>query len=182
MYIHVTRIIPKKNKISEIEFNMTKQFIQLLEMYCDNDYTIHNDNELCDAPLSCKTKLLGFCERYESLSNIPKDMVIFRPFKNEKHANIIIELFEDLNYIEFDSLEINDYEKDGRLKYSGWLVKDGKIIDGSYIKTAPSLPILKMSILASLLMEPDEHKQYINNLMLFLRKGEYRNDTNKKNI
>ena len=170
MYIKMTRIRRRKSKISEAEFELTSQFLHMLDLDVDSDFTIYSDLYL--DPLMCGSKYLGFAERFSSISKIPKELAIFRPFRNEKHANIIIELFEEFNYIDFDTLEINDYEKDGKIKYSGWLTKDGQVVEGSYIKTSPSAAILKMSIIAALMMDADEHKQYMENLMTFLKRGD----------
>ena len=164
--IKLTRI-QKHNKINKYEFNITSLFIYSFDIEYEKDYTLTR----MYLPLKCGEKFLAYSESYDSLKNIPKHLMIFRPLKNEKHANMIIDMFDDLNIIESNNLEIKEFlGKKGKKKYSGYLRNGNTIIEESIIKSAPSIPILKISIIAKLLFDDTEYEQFYNNLKGFLSK------------
>ena len=164
MKIKLTRIPPKIFKVSENEFNITRMFLDAFDIDCENDYSL-TYNYLS---LTCGDKLLAYTERYNQLKNIPTNMMIFRPLKNEKHANTIIDMFDDLNLIESDNIEIREFSKNGKKKYSGYLKHGNKIIEESIIKSSPTIPILKTSVIAKTLFDEETYDEYRHNLYGFL--------------
>lgn len=155
-----------RNKITKSEFIITNLFINYLELELDSDYTL----SFMLLPLICNDKQLGYTENYMFIRNIPSSLALFRPLKNEKHANLIIDMFDDLNIIDFDSLEIKEFTKNDKKKYSGYLKKNNSIIEGSEVPSAPSVSILKLSIVAQLLFDSDDYMIYYNNLIKYLKR------------
>ena len=162
--IKITRIPQQKNKISESEFNITTLFIENFDIDYESDFSLSYGL----LPLSCGDRLLGYCELYQNLPSIPHDLMVFRPLKNEKHSNLIIDMFEELNIIESDNMEIREFTKNGKKRYSGCLKLGNQIIEESYIKSAPSIPILKVSIIAQLLLDDDDYNIFRQNLKSYL--------------
>ena len=158
--------LKSRNKISKSEFIITNLFINYLELELDSDYTL----SFMLLPLICNDKQLGYTENYMFIKNIPSSLALFRPIKNEKHANLIIDMFDDLNIIDFDSLEIKEFMKNDKKKYSGYLKKNNIIVEGSEVPSAPSIPILKLSIVAQLLFDSDDYMTYYDNLIQYLKK------------
>lgn len=167
-YYKMTRITPKQFKINEFEFNITKLLINALGIEFESGFLLSFD----DAPIICGDRYIAYTEYYKFLNRIPKDLAIFRPIRNEKHANIIIDMFDDLDIIESDNIEVTEFMKGTKKKYSGYLKCGNKKIDESFVKSAPSIPILKVSIIAKMLFDDYEYKQYKENLMKFLGKGD----------
>ena len=164
--IKLTRIHSKPFEVREYEFNITKLLINALGIEYDSNYLISFN----DMPILCGDRYLAFTEQYKYLRKIPKDLSIFRPIKNEKHANIVIDMFDELNIIDSDSVEIVEFMKNNKKKYSGYLKHGNKIIDESIVKSAPSVPILKISIIANVLFDDDEYTKYRDNLSNYLRR------------
>ena len=164
---HVKKEPPR---ISVPEFNITKLFLDAFEVDCESDYTLMYKY----IPLSCGDRLLGYSEFYNQLSNIPSTQMVFRPLKNEKHTNIIIDMFDDLNIIEFNNMEIKEYIKNGKKKYSGCLKNGNDVIDETFIKMAPTIPILKLSIIASVLFDIYDYDSFYENLMEFIKFKKYK--------
>lgn len=172
-YIKLTRITPKQFKISQQEFNITKLLIDALGIEFDTGYMLSFD----DAPIICGDRYLAYTEHYKFLEKIPKDMAIFRPIKNEKHANIIIDMFDELNIIDSDTMEVTEVTKpNGKKKFSGYLKCGGRIIEESKVKSAPSITILKISIIAKLLFDDNVYDEYMKNLTEYL--GNVKNNQN----
>lgn len=170
-YIKLTRI-PTKKKIDEFEFNITKLLIDALGIDYESDYLISFD----DAPIICGDKYLAFTEHYKHINRIPKDLAIFRPIRNEKHANIIIDMFDELDLIEADNIEVTEFMKGNKKKFSGYLKNGNEIIEESFVKSAPSIPILKISIIAKILFDDNDYDEYIKNLTSYLnrkKRGKY---------
>ena len=63
--------------------------------------------------------------------HIPKNLMIFRPLKNEKHSNILIDMFDELNIIEKTPI-INDAINNYYLTESGIFSKQGININKNY--------------------------------------------------
>lgn len=164
-YIKLTRI-PTKKKIDESEFNITKLLIDALGVDYESNYLISFD----DAPIICGDKYLAFTEQYKYIDRIPKDLAIFRPIRNEKHANIIIDMFDELELIDADNIEVTEFIKGNKKKFSGYLKNGNEMIEESFVKSAPSIPILKISIIAKILFDDDEYNSYIKNLTTFLNR------------
>lgn len=154
-----------KFKVSEYEFILTKLLLDNLYVDFEPDYELSFN---CN-PLSYNGSLLHFAERYLSLMNIPNDETIFRPLKSDKHANVLIDMFEQLELIETDGLTIMEYEENGNKLYKGYFTNNCKKIDKSYTYNAQSIPILKSFMVAKLLLDSDDYNIFINNLMQFNR-------------
>lgn len=164
--IKLTRIPPKKPKISISEFNITTLFINEFELDYESDFSLSYKY----LPLTCGDRTLGYAEKYEMIDLVPKEFSLFRPLKNDKHANLIIEMFDDLNLIRSDNLEIKEFMKNGRKKYSGYLLNGTKVLKRSIVKIAPSIPILKVSIIASIMLDHETYEYYYKNLINYLSK------------
>ena len=165
--IKLTRISPRNFKINKYEFNITKLLINALGIEYEPNYLISFDDSL----IVCGDRYIAFTEQYKYLNNIPKDLTIFRPIKNEKHANIIIDMFDELNIIDSDNMEVTEFIKGNKKKYSGYLRKGNTKIEESFVKSAPSIPILKVSIIANILFDEDEYNEYRENLSKYLIGG-----------
>lgn len=170
-YYKLTRITPKQFKVNEFEFNITKLLIDALGIEYESGYLLSFD----DAPIICGDRYIAYTEQYKFLDRIPRDLAIFRPIRNEKHANIIIDMFDELNLIDSDNMEVTEFMKGNKKKYSGYLKCGNKMIEESFVKSAPSIPILKVSIIANILFDDDEYQEYKDNLVNFLNKGEKKN-------
>lgn len=151
-----------KFKISEIEFKLTKLLLDNLDIDYESDYTL-SFNYL---PIIYNNSPLCFAERYISLLNIPNNKVIFRPIKNDKHANILIDMFDRLGIINSDNLIILS---DGDNAYKGYFTYNGKKIEKSYTYNAPTIPILKSFMVAKLLLDSDDYNIFLNNLLEYNR-------------
>lgn len=164
--IKLTRIHTKPFEINQYEFNITKLLIDTLGIEYESDYLISFDN----VPIVCGDKYLAYTEQYNYLRKIPKELAIFRPIKNEKHANIVIDMFDELNIIDSDSMEVKEFIKGNKKKFSGYLKSGNKIIEESFVKSAPTIPILKVSIIANVLFDDDEYHEFRSNLSSYLGK------------
>ncbi len=162
--IHISPHAIKPFKVNKYEFNITTMLIQNLDIEYESDYTISYDN----TTIECCDRFLGYSENYYALQDIPPEIAIFRPIKNEKHANIIIDMLEYSGFIDFTYLEVRESIINNKKKFSGWLTKNHEIIDGTYVKSAPSVPILKTSIAAKILFDDIDMSKYMENLINFL--------------
>lgn len=167
-YYKLTRIPSKQFKINEYEYNITKLLINSLGIEYEPNYLLSFE----DAPIICGDRYVAFTEHYKFINRIPKNLAIFRPIKNEKHANIIIDMFDELNIIDADNIEVTEFMKGNKKKFSGYLKCGNKKIEESFVKSAPSIPILKISIIAKILFDEYEYKEYKENLMKYLGKGD----------
>lgn len=166
MLIKITRR-RKPNKVSKAEFQITKLVLDYFDTEYEEDFSINVD----ESPLWCGEKLVAFPEHYSYInSEIPKDMVLFRPLKNERHSNILIDMFEDVAMnMPMDSLEINEFLNDnGKKRFTGYMIVGRKKVKESVIKSSPSIPILKTSIIAKLLFSRDDYETYKTLLKDFL--------------
>lgn len=166
MPIKITRSIPCI-KVNPNEFNITNLFIDCLELECGDDFIIYDGLR----PLICGEKYLCYTDTYWALKYIPLEDAIFRPLKYEKHANIIIDMFDRLDIIDMDSLEVEEKIINGKKKYCGYMKKNGKIVNGSYVKHAPTIPILKCSVIAKMLFDDCDYDIFKSNLMGYLKRG-----------
>lgn len=166
MLIPITRIQKNKNKISKNEFNITKMLLDSLDVEFESDYSMTKDY----SPLLCGDRILSYTEFYNNIDSIPKENVIFRPLKNERHSNILIEMFEEsIENISMDKIEITEYlNKHGKKRYSGYIISHGHILKDSKITSAPSIPILKTSIVARTLLNKNDYEEYTKYLRKFL--------------
>lgn len=154
----------KNNRISKSEFELTSQLLDAFEAEIDDEYKIIVDY----VPLCCADKELAFSEHYSNLNTeIPKDKMLFRPLRNERHSNILIEMFEQLNENIIERLEIEEYlNKNNKKRYSGYFIgkniygKDERI-EKSYVKNIPSVPCLKAAIVAKCMLEDNEYEEFI---------------------
>lgn len=157
MLVKLTRI--RKNKFPINEFKITKMLLDALYVEYESDFTISQDS----APIYCGDKEISFPEHYAYINDFTKDQLIFRPLKNERHANILIEMFEesDMN-VDFNRIEVNEYlnEKNKR-RYKGSMIGiNDKSISGTEISGCYSIPILKTSIIAKMVLSKKEYKEF----------------------
>lgn len=165
----------KSNRIPKSEFRLTSQLLYVFDTEIDDDYSILKDY----VPLTCGDKELAYSEHYPSLSTeIPKNKVIFRPIKNERHSNILIEMFEELNESLVERLEVEEYlNKNGKKRYSGYFVcknnnrKDSKLYD-TEVKGLPSISALKTAIVAKAMLSDDEYDEFIETLKELVFNGD----------
>lgn len=161
-------IAPRKKhrfKISKNEFILTKLLIDNLYIDFESNYELTSN---C-VTLSYNNVPLHFAESYIALVNIPNDKIIFRPLKNDKHANILIDMFEQLNIIKTDSLTILEDDYNESKTYKGYFTYNGKKIDKSYTYNAPTIPVLKSFMIAKLILDFDDYNIFLNNLIEFNR-------------
>lgn len=166
MLIKITRK-RKNNKITKNEFDITKMILDAFNCEYESDYSITIEN----APLLYSDRVIAFPEHYSYInSDLNKDMILFRPLKNERHSNILIDMFEDYFMSEpMDSLEINEFLNDkNKKRYTGHIIVNGKLLKRSYIKSSPTIPVLKTSIIAKLLFNKDDYYKYKDKLNSFL--------------
>ena len=157
--------------INRYEFDITNTLIGLFDIDYESDFSLSYEN----SPIYIGGKLLGYCQDFDDINKIPiKEISVFRPLRNDRHADILIKMFEDLDIIDIDSLEIKEYDTDKGKRYSGSFKKNNSIIDGTLIKSSPSIPILKISIVANMLLDENEYKIYYNNLLKYLSSGKNR--------
>ena len=163
--IKLTRI-RKQNKFPKEEFQITKKLLDTLDIEYETDLTISKD---C-APIFCGDRELTFPEYYSYIDTIPKEKLIFRPLKNERHSNILIEMFEESELmIPFDRIEIREFENEnGKKRFSGYAVKGSQKIKKSSVKSSPSIPILKCTIIAKLMYDKKDYLEYRDMLALLL--------------
>ena len=155
-----------KFKVSESEFIMTKLLLENLYVDFEDDYQLSFNYGL----ISYNNSLLHFPERYNSFANIPNNCTLFRPLKNDKHANILIDMFEQLNIIDTDSLTILENINDKNIKtYQGYFTYKGKKVDKSYTYNAPTIAVLKSFMIAKLILDTDDYDTFMSNLMVFNR-------------
>lgn len=166
MPIKLTRIKENPNAFIKSEFIIVKKILDFLEIDYESDFSItkncvpvyYGDREIC------------FPEHFSYTSLIPKEKILFRPLRNERHSNILIEMFEESEFnIDHDRLEINEFiNNKGKKRFTGWLVSHGETIKNSIIKSSPSIPILKTSIVAKLLFNDCEYDVFKNMLSSYL--------------
>lgn len=166
MPIRIAREYPSI-KISPNEFIITNLFINNLDLECFDNFIIHKDF----IPLMCGEKYLCYSDIYHMLKYIPQSEAIFRPLKHEKHANIIIDMFDALDLIDMDGLEVEERIIDNKKKYCGYIKKNGKIIKKSYVHHAPTIPIVKCSVIANVLFDKYDYDIFKSNLMEYFRRG-----------
>ena len=166
MLIKITRR-KKQNKVSKSEFEITKLFLDYFESEYESDYSVTIDNSI----IWCGDKVIAFPEHYSYInSDIPKDMALFRPLKNERHSNILIDMFEDLAMnVPMNSIEINEFINDnGKKRYNGHMTVYHKVVKESVIRSSPSIPILKTSIIAKVLFSKEDYSLYKTLLKQYL--------------
>lgn len=152
-------------KITEYEFNISKLFLDYFEIDVESDYSLSYNYK----QLYFKGKPMAYAERYIDIPYIPKTMSIFRPLKNELHSNLIIELFEESECNRtYPYMEIKEFIKDGHKKFSGFLKVKNDIIRRSIVKSAPSIPILKTSIIANTIFNYDDLSEYRYNIKEYI--------------
>ena len=163
-----------KIKIDKSEFKLTQLLLKYLDIEYDDEFAI----TLNYAPIYCGEKTLAYTEHYSDInSEIPKDKVIFRPLISERHANILIEMFEDLGLNDLYCIKIEEFiNKNDKKKYRGYFLdKYNNIIDSTYIKSSPTIPILKSSIVAKSLFSKDDfllYKEYLKDFLYNEQEGE----------
>lgn len=169
----------KKNrfKISETEFILTKLLLDNLSVDVESNYELSFNY----ITLSYNGSPLHFAETYNSLMNIPNNKTIFRPLKNDKHANILIDMFEQLDIIKTDSLTIlEDIDQNEIKTYKGYFTYNGKKIGKSYTYNAPTTTVLKSFMIAKLILDSYDYDIFISNLIEFNKYN--RNKSVKNNV
>lgn len=162
--IRITRI-KKPNAYSKEEFSLTKKLLDALDVEYESDLTISKN---C-LPILCGDRELTFPEHYVYMDSIQKDKLIFRPLKNERHANIIIDMFEESSKIDFDRIEIREFLNDNdKKRYSGYAIKGSEKVKKSTVKSSPSIPILKCTIIAKLIFDKKQYLEFRDMLAMFL--------------
>ena len=156
MLIKLTRI--RKPKFSKYEFQITKMLLDALYVEYESDFSITIDS----APIYCGEKELSFSEHYSYINDFSKDKLIFRPLKNERHANILIEMFEESDMsINFDRIEINEYLNDNnKRRFKGYMIHKNDQIPNTNVKGSPSIAILKSTIIAKILLSKKEYSDF----------------------
>lgn len=168
-----------KYKISETEFTLTKLLLDNLYVDVESNYELSFNY----VTLSYNTVPLHFAETYNSLMNMPSNKTVFRPLKNDKHANILIDMFEQLNIIKTDSLTILESVDENDVKtYKGYFTYNGKKVDKSYTYNAPTTPVLKCFMIAKLILDSYDYDIFISNLIEFNRHLNNRNKSVKENV
>ena len=156
MLIKLTRI--RKQKFSKYEFLITKMLLDSLYVEYESDFSITIDS----APIYCGEKEFSFPEHYSYINDFSKDRLIFRPLKNERHANILIEMFEESEMsLNFDRIEINEYLNDNNKKrFKGHMIYKNDQIPNTNVKGSPSIAILKSTIIAKVLLSKQEYTKF----------------------
>ena len=164
MLVKLTRI--RKPKFSKNEFLITKMLLDALYVEYESDFSITIDS----APIYCGEKELNFPEHYSYINDFSKDRLIFRPLKNERHANILIEMFEESEMnLNFDRIEINEYLNDNNKKrFKGYMIHKNEAIPNTNVKGSPSIAILKSTIIAKVLLSKKEYSKYKELLTSYL--------------
>lgn len=164
MLIKLTRI--RKPKFSKNEFQITKMLLDALYVEYESDFSITIDS----APIYCGEKELNFPEHYSYINDFSKDRLIFRPLKNERHANILIEMFEESEInVNFDRIEINEYLNDNNKKrFKGYMIYKNDEVPNTNIKGSPSIAILKSTIIAKVLLSKKEYNKFKELLTAYL--------------
>lgn len=167
-------IAPRKKfkfKITETEFILTKLLLDNLYVDFEPEYKLSFNCNI----VSYNGTPLHYSERYASLSNIPNDLTIFRPLKNDKHANVLIDMFEQSNIIETTSLVIKEtginlssMTRDEKT-YEGYFTNNGHTINKSFTYNAPTIPILKSFIIGKMILNKEDYNIFISNLMEYNR-------------
>ena len=172
MLIKITRK-KKNNRYPESEFNVTKYLLDGFGIDYESDLSI----SLNLIAIYCGDRNLYFPEHYSYVNNIISDNnIIFRPLKNERHSNILIDMFEELDSNAYQ-LEITEFlNKNNKKRYKGYFICDGNIVKNSIIKSSPSIPILKTSIVAKMVLNDNEFNKYIELLKIYL--AEQKGDKN----
>lgn len=166
-----------KPKLSQNEYIMTKLLIDNLYIDYELDYKLSFNYNL----IIYNDTFLHFPERYSLLGNMPNSYTLFRPLKSDKHANILIDMFDQLDIIKTDSLTILESNDDnGNKTYRGYFTYKGKKVDKSYTYNAPTTAILKSFMVAKLILDSDDYDIFINNLMSFTRR--YSNHRGNENV
>ena len=149
--IKVTRI-KNTQKMTKTEFIITKAILDALDAEYDSDHSILLESSY----YYCGDKVIALPEHYTYVNDeLDKDLILFRPLRNERHSNILIDMFEELKMsVPMDRLEINEYlNKNDKVRYSGYIIVNGNKMPNSYVKGSPSIPILKTSIIAQVLFK-----------------------------
>ena len=154
----------KNTVISLYEFKITNKFLELLEIEYEHDYTL-----TCNlVDIYCQNRQLAYSKYYNSLPKISTSHTIFRPLISDKHANILITMFDILNDSEliYDIVEVNI---NGKKKYKGIVKSEDSITDIPCTVIAPTIPICKVSIVAALLMDDNDYKYFRKMLKEYLK-------------
>lgn len=165
MLVKLTRI--RKPKFSKNEFLMTKMLLDALYVEYESDFSI----SINSAPVYCGEKEFSFPEHYSYINDFSKDRLIFRPFKNERHSNILIEMFEESDMsINFDRIEINEYlNHNNKRRFKGYVIYKNNELPNTNVKGSPSIAILKCTIIAKLLLNKKDYitfKDLLSNYLI----------------
>lgn len=169
MTVLLHRIRDEKDRINIYEYNISKMFIYYLEL----DIEMNGLLTKYSAFIQCGDKLLSYHEKLKSVNNLFGDnsISIFRPLKLEKHTNLIIDMFDELYAIDFESLDIYESTNPntGKRYYYGGLSRRGLSIEKSFVNSAPSIPILKSCVIVNMVFNDDDKAEFYTNLNNFLR-------------
>ena len=154
------------HKIPEYEYNMTSMLINALDIEYERDMRLSYNYII----MYLGQRDLLFPRQYVDLDKIPKGSLIFRPFKNERHANLLVDIFDE-EYDLTDSLTIEEEERNDRKLYSGYFTKDGVKINKSYVYKCPSPAFLKSYMVAKMVLDKNEYIDFSTNLKLLLNRG-----------
>lgn len=171
----------KYAKITEPEFIMTSLLLSNLyvDVECDSTLTFYPDDY--GHQVTFKNDILAFSDTYTGLADISDDKVIFRPLKYDKYANIIISMFEELNIIDTDMLNIiNENPKSPKSTFKGFFTYKGQTINRSFSYNAPNIPVLKCLIIAKLILDENDYNTYIQNHHEYVRRLNHGVRTNKR--
>lgn len=181
IHIHRKR---NKNKIDKNEFNISKMLLDYFEADYGDDFEITYNY----SPIYCGEKILAYTEHFSDINSdlIPKDKSIFRPLINERHANILIEMFEELGLNDLYCINIEEFiNKNGKKKYRGYFVdsKDN-IIKSTYIKSSSTIPILKTSMVAKAIFNDNDfylYRSYLKDFLYHEKSGGEKTDNDRTN-
>lgn len=146
-----------KPKMNKSEFLLTHTLLDLMDIEFEDDYTLTHDYTV----LTYNGKHISLPDNYTYMSMIPKDKILFRPFKSDKHANIIIDMFDDIFDKQLDSFEI--IQNENKL-YNGYFLVDGKKLLDSEVENIKKISILKCMCVAKLLMDDEDFSDFIETL------------------
>ena len=151
-------------KVSELEFDITTTLIEAMDIEYEDNYTL----EFQYWPISYGGYPIHYAENYEALVTLPRTYPIFRPFKTDKHANVLIDMFEGMELIEFDNLTTMEYiDKYGNKSFKGYFTLRNKALKNTYTYGAPSPAILKCMMVGKLILGADEYREFMQKVSLY---------------
>jgi hypothetical protein len=154
----------KHKKMTKLEYDITKSIIDILDIDTDSDYSLFFGVSYLEA----KKKQLAFPSQYISVNRLTQEQALFRPLKVEKHANLVIEMFEALTDMHTDHYEVSDDDGINR----GFFVANGKKLKDTEVFNLDTSSLLKTSSVMKIMMDNDDFKEYISKVVYFMKNGD----------